>query len=145
MYVFPETKGFLFALQDEVNPLHSCPKYIIKDPNVMTDVCHLCGFPSETKQNVIVSCPDLAQLNYKHWHDQIAKVFHQELVKQHLLEEPCSPYYKYELQVVLENDNYKLYSDRNLLTNKTAPFNQLEYHWLIKQIRKLHSLTQQFY
>jgi hypothetical protein len=41
----------------------------------------------------------------------------------HLLEEPYSSYYKDELQVLLENDKYKLYWDRTLLTDKTVPFN----------------------
>jgi hypothetical protein len=46
------------------------------------------------------------------------------LTKQlHLLEEPYSPYYKHELQVVLEKDNYKLYWNYTLLVDNTAPLN----------------------
>ena len=61
---------------------------------------------SSTKiiQHVIASCPKLAQITYKHRNDQVAKIVHQELVK----EEQYSPYYKDELQVILENDKYKL-------------------------------------
>ena len=51
--------------------------------------------------------------------------FHKELAKQlHLLEKPYSPYYKYEPQVVLENDNYKLCCGLTLSTDKTFDFNR---------------------
>ena len=40
---------------------------------------------------------------YNYWHDQVAKIFHQELAKQlQPLEEQRSPYYKHEMQVVPE-------------------------------------------
>jgi len=41
----------------------------------------------------------------------------------HLLEEPYSPYYKHEPQVVLEKGNYKLYWDHTLLVDNTVPLN----------------------
>ena len=73
---------------------------------------------------MIASYPKLAQNTYKHRHDQVAKFFIQELANQfHLVEEPYSPYYKYESQVVLENDNYKVCWDRSLLTDKSVHFN----------------------
>ena len=34
-----------------------------------------------------------------------------------------SPYYKYTPAKVLENENFKLYWNRSILTNKTIPFN----------------------
>jgi len=46
------------------------------------------------------------------------------LAKQlHLLEEPYSPYYKHELQVVLEKDNYKLHWHHTLLVDNTVQLN----------------------
>ena len=51
--------------------------------------------------------------------------FHKEIAKQlHLLEKQYSPYYKYEPQVVLENDNYKLCCGLTLSTDKTFDFNR---------------------
>jgi hypothetical protein len=42
--------------------------------------------------------------------DKVTKVFHQEVAKQiHALEKPYSAYYKYELQLILENYNYVPY------------------------------------
>jgi hypothetical protein len=70
-------------------------------------------------------CPKLAQITYKFWHDEVTKVFHQKLAKKlHLLEEPYSPYYKHEPQVILEKDNYKLYCNHTLLMDKTVPLSQ---------------------
>ena len=82
---------------------------VIKDPNVVADLRSLCDSPSETIQHVIAWCPKLAKNTYTHRKHQVAKIFHQELAKQHLFEEPYSPYYKHAPQDVLEKDNYKLY------------------------------------
>ena len=38
--------------------------------------------------------------------------------------EEKSPYYKYTPANVLENDNFKLYSNRSMLTDKAIPFNR---------------------
>jgi hypothetical protein len=37
----------MFAIQDVIHTL-SCQKYIVKDLNVVTDECRLCGSSSET-------------------------------------------------------------------------------------------------
>ena len=42
----------------------------------------------------------------------------------HLFEEPHSPYYKHEPDIVLENCVYKLSSDSTLLRDKTVHFNR---------------------
>jgi hypothetical protein len=79
-----------------------------------------------------------SQITYKYRHDQVAEVFRQELEKQlHLLQGPYTPYYKYEPQVVLEN-NSKLYWGRTLLTDKTVPFNRPDITLIDIKIRKLH-------
>jgi hypothetical protein len=52
------------------------------------------------------------------------KKFPSAIEKQlHLLKEPCFPYYKYELKVVLENDTHKFYWNCTLFTFKTVHFN----------------------
>jgi hypothetical protein len=48
---------------------------------------------------------------------------HQKLAEATDLIEEKSPYYKYTTVNVLENDNFKLYWNRSLLTDKTMPFN----------------------
>jgi hypothetical protein len=83
-----------------------------------------CDSSAEALQRAITPCPKLAKNTYRHRQDRRRQIFYEELAKQlHLLEEPYSPYYKYKPQDVLEN-NYKLYWNRTLLTDKTVHFNQ---------------------
>jgi hypothetical protein len=72
--------GVMFALQDKIIPTCYYLKYIIRDPSIVTDTCRLCG-SSETIQHVIAWCPKLAQNTYKHQHNKVTKIFHQELAK----------------------------------------------------------------
>jgi hypothetical protein len=52
-------------------------------------------------------------------------LFHQELAKQlRLLDKSYSPYYKYEQQVVPENDNYKPYCGFTLSKDKAFVLNR---------------------
>ena len=49
----------------------------------------------------------------------LAKVIHQKLAEAADLTEDISPYYKYTPANVLENDNFKLYWNCSILTDKT--------------------------
>jgi hypothetical protein len=67
----------------------------------------------------------LAPTEYVKRHDGLAKVIRQQLAEVAELIEDKSPcYYKYTPASVLENDNFKLYWNRNILTDKTIPFNR---------------------
>jgi len=57
-------------------------------------------------------------------HDGLAKIIHQKLAEAAELIEEKSRYYKYTPANVLENDNFKLYWNRSILTDKTIPFNR---------------------
>jgi hypothetical protein len=54
----------------------------------------------------------------------IAKVIHQELEEAAGLIASKSPCYKYTPTNVLENDNFKLYWNRSIITDKTIPSNR---------------------
>jgi hypothetical protein len=55
--------------------------------------------------------------------NQVAEVIHQKLAEAaELTEDKCS-YYRYKPANVLENDNFKLYWNRSIITDKTIPFN----------------------
>jgi len=47
-----------------------------------------------------------------------------------------SPYYKYTPVNVLENENFKLYWNRSILTDKTVPFNRPDITFMNKKIKK---------
>jgi len=57
-------------------------------------------------------------------HDGLAKIIHQKLAEEAKLIDGKSPYYKYTPASALENENFKLYWNRSILTDKTVPFNR---------------------
>jgi len=54
----------------------------------------------------------------------IAKIIHQKLAEAAEFIDDKSPYYKYTPANVLENENFKLYWNRSILTDKTKHFNR---------------------
>jgi hypothetical protein len=79
----------------------------------------LCGIESETIQHITAACEQLAPTEYLKRHDVLAKIIHQKLAEVAELIEEKRPYYKYTPVNVLENDNFKLYWNRSILTDKT--------------------------
>ena len=68
------------------------------------------------------ACEQPAPTEYVKRHDGLAKVIHQKLAEAADLVEEKSPHYKYTPAIVLENDNFKLYWNRIILTDKTILF-----------------------
>jgi len=73
--------------------------------------------------NITAACEQLAATEYVKRHDGLAKIIHQKLAEAAELIEDKSPYYKYTPADVLENENFKLYWNRSILTDRTVPFN----------------------
>ena len=65
----------------------------------------------------------LAPTEYVKRHDGLAKVIHQKLAEPADMIVDKSPYYKYTPVSVLENEYFKLYWNRSVLTDKTMTFN----------------------
>jgi len=51
-----------------------------------------------------------------------------------------SPYYKYTPVNVLENENFKLYWNRSILTDKTIPFNRSDITFMNKKTKNTISI-----
>ena len=66
-------------------------------------------------------------------YDGLATVTHQKLAEATELIEGKGPYYKYTPASVLENDNFKLYWDRSILTGKTILFNRPDITFMDKK------------
>jgi hypothetical protein len=77
-----------------------------------------CGKESETIQHITALYEQLAPTEFVKRHDGLAKDIHQKLAGATELTEDKSPYYKYTAANVLENDNFKLYWNRSILTDK---------------------------
>jgi hypothetical protein len=58
-----------------------------------------------------------AQSEYKKRHDIFAKIIHMNLAVKFNLLKNTQPHYRYTPESCLENDNYKLYFDRTVLTD----------------------------
>jgi len=95
-------------------------KYILKQPDT-EELCRRCGKELETIQHITVACEQLAPTGYVERHDGLAKIIHQKLAEATELIDDKSPYYKYTPANVLENENFKLYWNRSILTDKTMP------------------------
>ncbi|KAL0810285.1 hypothetical protein ABMA28_010444 [Loxostege sticticalis] len=123
--LFPETEGFMIAIQDQIIETRNYQKYIMKIRNLPTDLCRKCHSSSETIQHITGACKSIVQTDYKHRHDQVANIIHQKLAQKYqLIPQKLTPYYKYIPEPVLENSKYRLYFDRAILTDKTTHFNR---------------------
>jgi len=68
-------------------------------------------------------------------HDGLAKIIHQKLAEAAELIQDKSPYYKYTPASVLENENFKLYWIRSILTDKTTSFNRPDLTYMNKKTK----------
>ena len=75
----------------------------------------------------------LAPTDYVKRHDGLAKIIHQKLAEPAELIDSKSPHYKYTPANVLQNENFKLYWNRSILTDKTIPFNRLNITFMNKK------------
>jgi len=99
------------------------------------ELCRRCGKESETIQHIIAAREQLAPTEYLRRHDRLAKIIHQKLAEVAEFIEEKSPYYKYTPANVLENDNFKLYWNRSILTDKTIPFNRPDITFINKKTK----------
>jgi hypothetical protein len=90
---------------------------------------------SETIQHITAACEQLAPTEFVNRHDRLAKIIHQKLAEAAQLIGDKSPYYKYTSANVLENENFKLYCNCRILTDKTIPFNQLDVTFMKRKQR----------
>jgi hypothetical protein len=108
-------EGFTFATQDRV--INTKNKKKTRMRFAIIDKCRICGTEGETIEHMISSCIVLAQSEYKKRHDICAKIIHMNLAVKFNLLKDTQPHYSYKPESCLENDNYKLYFDRTVLTD----------------------------
>lgn len=132
--IFGETEGFLIAIQDQVIKTRNYSKYILKE-SLETDKCRLCHQTTETIDHVTGGCSVLANKEYTHRHDNVAKHIHQQLALKHKLLDTNTAYYKYKPKNVLENDNAKLYWNRDIITDRTILSNRPDITLTIKSTK----------
>jgi hypothetical protein len=134
-----ETEGFIFAIQDRVINTRNYKKHIC-DLQSIIDKCRICGTEGETIEHIISSCTVLAQSEYKKRHDIFAKIIHMNLAVKFNLLKNTQPHYSYTPESCLENDNYKLYFDRTVLTDIHTKHNRPDIIILNKQEKQAYLL-----
>ncbi|KAL1455889.1 hypothetical protein WDU94_000654 [Cyamophila willieti] len=107
--LYPETEGFITAIQDSVIATKNHQKFIFK--TITDDKCRLCKEKSETIEHVIGSCKILANTEYLNRHNQVAKIIYSKLIIQNKIKDYVEPYYKLNPEPVLENDQFKILWD----------------------------------
>ena len=112
------------AIQDGVVKTRNYQKHIMKDSQISSDMCRLCGKQSETIQHISSSCQKLAAPEYKERHDSVAKVLHSALAKKWGLQEETTPYWKHQPRKVDENEEAELLWDRTAFTYKKVMHNR---------------------
>jgi hypothetical protein len=112
----------MMMIQDQVILTRNYKKYILKQPDT-NELCRRCGKELETIQHITAACEQLAATEYVKRHDGLAKIIHQKLAEAAELIDDKSSYYKYTPTNVLANENFKLYWNCRILTDKTVPFN----------------------
>lgn len=120
--LFGETEGFACAIADEVIMTNNYRKYILKDGTV--DICRACRRPGESLRHIISGCSHLANGEYLHRHNLVARIIHQQLAVRYGLVGSEVPYYKYAPPPVLENGRATLYWDRSIITDRTIVANK---------------------
>jgi hypothetical protein len=104
------------------------------------DKCRICGTEGETIEHIISSCNVLAQSEYKKRHDIFAKIIHMNLAVKFNLLKNTQPHYSYTSESCLENDSYKLYFDRTILTDIHIKHNRPDIIILNKQQKQAYLL-----
>jgi hypothetical protein len=137
--IHPETEGFIFAIQDRVINTRNYKKHICGLQSII-DKCRICGTEGETIEHIISSCTVLAQSEYKKRHDIFAKIIHMNLAVKFNLLKNTQPHYSYTPESCLENDSYKLYFDRTILTDIHIKHNRPDIIILNKQQKQAYLL-----
>ena len=106
----------------------------MKQPDT-DELCRRCGKESETIQHITAACEQLAPIEYVKRHGGLVKIIHQKLAEAAELIEDKSPYYKFTPAIALENEKFKLYWNRGILTKKTIPFNQPDVTFMSKKTK----------
>jgi hypothetical protein len=137
--IFSLRRRVLYLQFDRVINTRNYKKHICGLQSII-DKCRICGTEGETIEHIISSCTVLAQSEYKKRHDIFAKIIHMNLAVKFNLLKNTKPHYSYTPESCLENDSYKLYFDRTILTDIHIKHNRPDIIILNKQQKQAYLL-----
>ena len=123
-YLRTETESFIAAIQDQVIATNNYRRYILKQ-NIPDDRCRMCTATAESIQHLSSGCTYLAPRDYLDRHNKVAGIIHQELCNTYGLIDTKTQYYKYVPEVIMENDDVKIYWDTDIITDRMVRHNRL--------------------
>ncbi|XP_055842668.1 uncharacterized protein LOC129909621 [Episyrphus balteatus] len=132
--LFPETEGFIMAIQDEVISTRQYQRAILHQD--ISSTCRRCHQTAESIDHIINGCSTLASSDYLSRHNNVAKIIHQELAFRCQFIDIKTPYYRYQPNDVLLSSAFKLYWDRIMTTDHTIMANRPDIIWIDKLNRK---------
>uniref|UniRef100_A0A2H1W769 SFRICE_026058 n=1 Tax=Spodoptera frugiperda TaxID=7108 RepID=A0A2H1W769_SPOFR len=111
-------------------------------PAIIISLLKGCHSPGETIRHIISGCGRLANGEYLHRHNQVAKIIHQQLALHYQLVEFEVPYYNYVPDPVLENGHITLYWDQSIITDRTIVANKPDIVVIVRQaLRTIINIT----
>lgn len=122
-YLYPQTEGTLFAIQDQVVPTRNYCKFILKQ-QLNNTKCRLCDCVEETVQHLSSGCSAIAGTKYMSRHNNMGKVVHQLLCLGERLLQNFTPYHAYTPQTLLETEHIKVYWDFAVFTDQGVEHNR---------------------
>ncbi|XP_044760187.1 uncharacterized protein LOC123317648 [Coccinella septempunctata] len=122
-YLFPETEGRLIAIQDQVVATRAYMKNIARI-DIPTDRCRRCAQALESIQHITSACPVLAPRDYLERHNSMARIYHQKIALRLGLLQNETPSYWYQPKSLLQSQEYKLYWDTTLVTDRGVAHNR---------------------
>ncbi|KAL1446381.1 hypothetical protein WDU94_013936 [Cyamophila willieti] len=132
--LYPETEGFITAIQDQVITTKNYRKYILKE-RLENDRCRLCGSSSETIQHLTSGCQTLAGTDYMHRHNLSCKIIYQYLARRDRHNIDNTPYYQHNPAPVIENSKSKIYWDRTVHSETYLSHNRPDITYLDKEAK----------
>ncbi|CAH2243562.1 jg12873 [Pararge aegeria aegeria] len=119
---------------DEVIKTRNYRKHIMKDGTL--DIGRACHRPGESLRHIVSGCSHLANGEYLHRHNQVARIVHQQLALRFGLIDFEMPYYRYDPASVLENSSALLYWDRTIITDRYITANRPDIVLVDRSVRR---------
>lgn len=123
--IYSETEAFMCAIQDQVIATRYYRHRIFGEMQNDNDavMCRLCNTKIETIDHIVAGCTTLASTQYTERHNNVAKILHNAIMCTYDKTER-TPYYKYDPPGVVETENYRIYWNRDIITDRTITHNR---------------------
>uniref|UniRef100_H3AA24 Reverse transcriptase domain-containing protein n=1 Tax=Latimeria chalumnae TaxID=7897 RepID=H3AA24_LATCH len=131
--LFPETEGFILAIQDHVVATNNYQKYILMEN--ISNKCCFCGTITESIQHTIDGCPVLSYSEYLHRHNNITKIIHQQFAKDTNVE-VTNQWWKHQPKAVEETIGVKILWGFSIRTEREIQGSELDIVFVDKTNRK---------